>query len=85
MHSKAELDQLAKLTGLERLRVSICPVKDLLPDDDARIFTQVTHPPPTVDCALYYLLFFCFGLVFVFAVFRVQICVKTLSFLIEHT
>lgn len=40
-HSEKELEYLRKLKGIERVRLSLCEYPDLLPDDDARIFTRV--------------------------------------------
>ena len=40
-HTRAEQDHLNKASSLERVKLSICPVKDLLPDEDARIFIKV--------------------------------------------
>lgn len=54
VHTQAELDQQAKLTGLERVRLAICTVKDLLPDDDARIFTQVLYMVSIVEWSSQY-------------------------------
>ncbi|KAJ1417332.1 hypothetical protein B484DRAFT_422032 [Ochromonadaceae sp. CCMP2298] len=40
-YSAKELSELSLRSGLERVKLSICPAQQLLPDDDARIFTQV--------------------------------------------
>ena len=40
-HTRAEQDHLNKASSLERVKLTICPVKDLLPDEDARIFIKV--------------------------------------------
>jgi hypothetical protein len=40
-HSAADLEYVSKLSGLERVRMELCPLKTLLPDDDARIYTRV--------------------------------------------
>jgi len=40
-YSDDEKLALARSTGLERVRLGICPVRDLLPDQDARIFARL--------------------------------------------
>lgn len=64
-YAEGEIEHLARLTGLERVKLQICTVKDLLPDDDARIFTQVCYllnVPVTFNfiCMCKHYHFFCF-------------------------
>eukprot|EP01032_Pedospumella_encystans_P014051 gene14051-16159_t len=42
-HTRAEQDHLNKASSLERVKLAICPVKALLPDEDARIFIKVNE------------------------------------------
>lgn len=41
-HSQAEIEHLGRASGLEKVKLTICAEKDLLPDEDARIFTKVS-------------------------------------------
>ena len=65
-YADGEIEHLARLTGLERVKLSICTVKDLLPDDDARIFTQVRYCDCFYCCysAVCYMCFILFILFF---------------------
>lgn len=40
-YNAQELESFRKSTGLQRVRATICPNKDLLPDDDGRIFVKL--------------------------------------------
>jgi hypothetical protein len=42
-YAEGEREHLQRLSGLERVKLMICTTKDLLPDEDARIFTQVCY------------------------------------------
>lgn len=40
-HSREEIQQVERLSGLERIRATLCLSKSLMPDESARVFTSV--------------------------------------------
>jgi hypothetical protein len=40
-YAEGEREHLQRLSGYERVKLTLCTTKELLPDEDARIFTQV--------------------------------------------
>jgi hypothetical protein len=49
-YAEGEREHLQRLSGIERVKLTICTTKELLPDENARIFTQVLRRIGCTPC-----------------------------------